>query len=283
MTNKYTQLDKYSVLMSVYAKEKPEYLRQSIDSMLNQTVSPDQFVLVKDGPLTKELDAVVNQYIVDYPDLFDVVNLSENKGLGVALDEGLRHCRNELVARMDSDDISLSNRCERQLECFKNNPSLSIVSGYVGEFSDTPEKIESIRIVPECQKEIQRLMRVRSAFNHPAVMYKKTEVERCGGYGESIRKEDHDLFSRMMNMNCKAYNIQSVVLHYRYGKSNLKRKKSWKSISSYIKVMWDNYNKGFCGLFDFLYVCVAQLMLFILPMSISDFLIKKFYRKSGKN
>src|SRR5690625_3717442 len=110
--------EKYSVLMSIYNKENPSYFKESIDSMLSQTLLPEQIVIVKDGPLTKELDAIVDQYDPSESKLFTIVPLDENIGLGRALDVGLKHCRNELVARMDTDDISLPTRCEKQVQAF---------------------------------------------------------------------------------------------------------------------------------------------------------------------
>src|SRR6056297_3001271 len=98
---------KYSVLMSIYKKEKPEYFAQSLESMVNQTLMPDEIVIVKDGELTRDLEEVIDRYIDKYPGLFNILPIKENVGLGRALDEGLKHCQNELVARMDTDDISL--------------------------------------------------------------------------------------------------------------------------------------------------------------------------------
>ena len=109
----------YSVLMSVYYKENPQYLKQAIDSMLNQTLKPEQFVIVEDGKLNNFLHKMVMLYKEKYSDLFTVIELKVNVGLGMALDIGLQHCRNELVARMDSDDISLPERCEKQVKLFE--------------------------------------------------------------------------------------------------------------------------------------------------------------------
>ncbi|MCF0114853.1 MAG: glycosyltransferase, partial [Erysipelotrichaceae bacterium] len=107
--------EKFSVLMSLYYKEKPENLRQCLDSLLNQTVLPDEITIVKDGPLTDELEEVLKEYKDINPDLYTFVPLETNHGLGLALAEGIKVCRNELVARMDTDDISVSNRFEKQL------------------------------------------------------------------------------------------------------------------------------------------------------------------------
>lgn len=268
---------KYSVLMSVYCRENPEYLKLAIDSMVNQTIKPDQFVLVEDGPLVERLDEVISLY--ESNSLFTIVKLKENMGLGKALDEGLKYCRNELVARMDSDDISLPDRCEKELALFLEDPNLDIVSGTIAEFESDPSNIQSHRVVPAEDPEIRKQMRRRSAFNHPAVMFKKSAVLRCGGYGGSIRKEDHDLFSRMVNMGCHARNLQEDVLLYRTGKNAIRRRKSWKNVSSYLEIMWVTYKRGYCSLWDVIYVDAAQLFYFIAPVGLINLLLKQFFRK----
>ena len=144
----------YSVLMSVYHKEKPEFLKQSMDSIWNQTVQTNNFVLVCDGPLSDELNRVIEEMEAEHKGILDVIRLPENKGLGIALNEGLKHCKNEIVARMDSDDICRNDRCERQMLVFENDPEISIVSGTVEEFKETPDDTESSRILPEHQDEI---------------------------------------------------------------------------------------------------------------------------------
>ena len=124
-------MEHYSILMSVYYKEKPEYLSESIQSMLHQTVPPDDYVLVCDGPLTPGLDQVIDHFVHQEKGLFQVIRLEKNQGLGNALNAGMKYCKNDLVARMDSDDISLPERCELQLKKFEESPELDIVSGTV--------------------------------------------------------------------------------------------------------------------------------------------------------
>ena len=269
----------YSVLMSVYHKENPEYLIEAIESMLNQTVPPEQFVIVKDGLLTSELDEIVQKYQKENATVFTVVALDENQGLGIALDEGIKVCRNEIIARMDSDDISVKNRCERQLNIFQKDSKMVIVSGNINEFIDSPDNVVSMRIVPEKQNEIKKQMRTRSAFNHPAVMYKKTEVIRCGGYGKLKRKQDHDLFSRMINMGCKAYNIQDVILLFRADKNNLIRRKSYENCKSYVVAQWNILRRGHCSIVDFIYVVLAQMFFYVAPTKMIEFVTKKYLRK----
>lgn len=141
------QNSKYTVLMSVYYKEKPEYLSLSIESMLNQTVKPDEFIIVKDGPLTTELDEVINNFVTAYPKTFNIIVNETNLGLGPALAKGIENSKNELIARMDSDDYVVSTRCERQLEKFREDPKLGMVGSYEAEFVDDIDNVISMFIV----------------------------------------------------------------------------------------------------------------------------------------
>ncbi len=271
-------MQEYSVLMSVYYKEKPEYLTLAIESMLNQTLPPEQFVIVEDGKLTDELERIIIKYEQKNPELFTIIRTEINRGLGLALDEGMKYCRNELVARMDSDDISMPDRCEREVAVFKTHPGLDIISGAINEFKENVENVVSIRRVPEYEKDIKKQMRQRSAFNHPAVMFKKSSVIRAGGYGASARKEDHDLFSRMVFEGCHAYNIQESILYYRIGDDNIKRRKNWKNVTSYIEIMWINYMRGYCGLGDLCFVVCAQIFYFLAPRTMIETWVNKLYR-----
>lgn len=128
--------ERYTVLMSVYYKEKPAYLKTSIESMLNQTIPPDEFVIVKDGPLSKELDAVIDTFIDKNPGLFTIIENKVNLGLGPALAKGILASRNSLIARMDSDDYSVNTRCEKQLKEFEKDSALEMVGTFEAEFID---------------------------------------------------------------------------------------------------------------------------------------------------
>ena len=171
----------YSVLMSVYSKENPAWLKLAIESIQDQTLPTSDFVLVCDGPLTPELDGVIAEKHCQMGEILMVVRLEKNVGLGNALNEGIKHCRNELVARMDSDDIAYPDRCEKQVAIFNKYPIVSICSGTVMEFSKNPETINCKRVLPEKNKEIIEFAKKRNPFNHPCVMYeKKNEQIRFG-------------------------------------------------------------------------------------------------------
>lgn len=273
---------KYSILMSVYKQEKPEYLVPSIESMLAQTAPAEQFVIVKDGPLTEELDAVIASYARKDPGLFTIVPLEENVGLGRALDYGMAQCRNELVARMDSDDISLPERCEKELALFAADPELAIVGTNIDEFYDDPADVKMSRVVPSEYEQIKKAIGRKTPFNHPTVMYKKCEVIRCGGYGKMRRKQDRDLFSRMINMGCKARNINESLLLFRSNEDNYKRRKSWTYCKSTVDVSIEIWKRGHCSLSDLLYVIAGQTVLYVMPLPIMKWISDHLLRKKVK-
>ena len=264
--------------MSLYQKEKPRWFEASMDSMINQTIMPNEIVLVLDGPIDGKLMDSVNYYKENYPKLVEVLQLTENIGLGKALDQGLTICSNDLVARMDTDDISLPTRCEKQLREFKNNSNLSIVGTNIDEFYDDPNNIISSRVVPSSNSEIKSFIRRRSPFNHPTVMFKKSAVLASGGYGKLRRKQDLDLFSRMINNGFEATNINESLLLFRSNENNFKRRKSLSYVKSYIIAQYTIWKRGHCSFFDLLYVTMGQIIFFILPIPILKKISNKFLR-----
>lgn len=272
-------MEKYSVLMSLYKKEKPEYLELAIESMLGQTVLPDEIVIVKDGPLTTELESILTKYKEKYPDVFTIVVSEENIGLGRALNLGLNSCRNELVARMDTDDISKSHRCERQLKEFEKNEELALLGSSVDEFYSTPDEVVSRRVVPTEHKDIYEFAKRRSAFNHPAVMYKKSKVLAVGGYGDLRRNQDVDLFGRMLFSGCIAGNIEESLLYFRSNDDLAKRRKSWENTKSYIDTIKKFWKMRYASFGDYLMIAVAQTGMFLMPVKVQHWVYKTFLRK----
>ena len=268
-------MEKYSVLMSLYKKEHPEYLREALDSMLNQTVKPDEIVLVEDGPLTEELYAVVEEY---RPYLHIVLN-EKNLGLGLALNEGLKACKNELVARMDTDDISKPYRCEKLLKRFAEKPELAIVGSHIDEFVGNPSNVISQRNVPTTSEAIYEYAKRRSAFNHPAVMYRKSAVLAEGGYSDLKRNQDVDLFGRMLFKGYKAENIDEALLWFRSSEELAIRRKSWENTKSYIATIKKFWKMGYSSFLDYVIVTVAQMGMYFLPVKVQNWVYKKFLRK----
>lgn len=272
-------MEKYSVLMSLYVKEKPEYLNLAIQSMVEQTLMPDEIVIVKDGPITDELQDVLENYIKKYPRLFNIVGYEENKGLGYALNYGLKHCKNELVARMDTDDISKLDRCEKQVKEFMKKPELSIIGAWVAEFFHSPQDIISVRVVPTNSEEIYNFAKRRSAFNHPVVMYRKSKVLENRGYDNLRRNQDVDLFGRMLFSGVKAENIGEVLLYFRANNDLAKRRKSWENTKSYIKTIERFWKIGYSSFSDYLIVVIAQITMYLMPVKLQYWIYKKFLRK----
>lgn len=271
----------YSVLMAVYAKDNAKYLKTSIESILKQTILPEQFVVVIDGSVPNEIIAVINDYQIN-KDLFTIVQLEENGGLGHALNVGLQYCRNELVARMDADDISLPERCEKELKCFEKDETLDVCGCNIDEFEDDPNNILSSRIVPSDYNEIKRFMRRRQAFNHPTVIYKKNAVLKVGGYRELKRKEDFDLFSRMLAAGMGARNLTESLYLYRINQDNYNRRKSWRNLKSAIYVYCMHMKRKGCSVLDFCIVCCAEILFFLMPYPIMKIFSDNFLRYKPK-
>lgn len=270
--------ENYSVLMSVYFKEKPEYLRQSMDSIYNQTVKTNDFVLVCDGPLSDELDAVIEEMQLKFGSVLNVVRLEKNSGLGNALNAGLKHCKNELVARMDSDDISYPDRCEKQLSLFNSKPEVSICSGIVEEFSLSPDVVDAKRVLPEYHQEILEFAKSRNPFNHPCVMYKKASVEAVSSYQDFYLLEDYYLWIRMLMAGYKGYNIQEPLLHMRAGSEMYKRRAGCRYALSQIRLFYFLKLNNFISLCSFAKICLIRVVISLIPNEIRKFVFEKLLR-----
>ena len=269
----------FSVLMSVYAKEKPEYLGESLDSLLCQTVRPTEIVIVKDGPLTEELDALIASYVEKEPSLYTIVPLPENRGLGLALREGMLHLRYELVARMDSDDVCRPDRFEKQLAAFAADPALDVVGSYTSEFEDTPDKIVSHRTVPVDDAEIKRYQKRRDAFNHPSVMFKKSAVLKAGNYQHCPLMEDTLLWVHMIQAGAKCANIPEDLLYMRIGKGMYERRGGYAYYKKYKAARKQIRDTGYISWFDYISSLFAQFVVAMMPNKLRGFVFKKILHK----
>lgn len=270
---------RYSFLMCTHSSEKSEHLSEAMESMINQSVQPDEIVIVLDGPISVELESVIKKYQESNPELLVIIKLSRNLGLGLALNEGLKMCRNDLVARMDSDDISIPHRCEEQLSEFEKDDELVIVGSYIDEFIDTPSNITSSRVVPNTHEEIVKFSKRRNPFNHPTVMFKRSKVLKLGGYKNFRRNQDLDLFIRMLSQGMKAYNVPKALLLFRANRDNAKRRKSWVKCSSYINIIYNSWKIKHSKFSDVLIISLSQLIIFIMPIKFLEFASQKFLRE----
>ena len=272
-------MEAYSVLMSVYVKEKPEFLKVSMESMLRQTVQTDDFVLVCDGPLTDGLNTVILQVQQQFPNVLHIIRLEKNTGLGNALREGLKHCRHELVARMDSDDISRPDRCEQQLALFNSEPKLDILSGTIEEFSKSTQVILGRRELPVTYEAICKFSKRRNPFNHPAVMFRKSAVIKAGNYNEAFHLfEDYFLWIRMLANHCNAKNICAPLLYMR-APADLYQRRGGKQYAKELLRFHSWMRKiGWTSWWDYLIGAVPHAALCILPSWIRSW-IYRFFRK----
>ena len=273
------QYGAYSVLMSVYNKENPTWLRLAIESMQAQTLPTSDFVLVCDGPLTPELDGVITEKQRQMGETLTVVRLEKNMGLGNALNEGIRYCRNELVARMDSDDIAYPDRCKKEVAIFNQCPQVSICSGTIAEFSSTPQTAHYKRILPERNDEILKFAKSRNPFNHPCVMYKKSAVEAVGSYQPFYRLEDYYLWIRMLMAGYEGYNIQEPLLYMRAGTSMYKRRAGWRYAKTQIELFRFMWKQGFINAWQYAESCIIRSGSALSPNWLRKFMFEMLLRK----
>lgn len=268
----------FSVLLSLYKKELPSYLQQSLNSLFSQTLLPDEIILVKDGPLTTELDAVVSDYTARYP-ILKVIPLAQNQGLGKALNEGLKHCSYDLVARMDTDDIAKSDRFEKQMKVFKEHPELDLVGAWIDEFEGTPQNILSVRRVPETSEQIGAYCKRRCPVNHPVVMFRKSAVQAAGGYLHFPLFEDYYLWARMLRNGAKFYNIQESLLYFRTSPDMFKRRGGWKYAMDELRFQSMMRKMGMIDWKRFILNVSIRFPVRIIPNSLRGFFYKKLMRK----
>lgn len=270
---------KYSVLMSVYYKENPIWFDKSIISMMDQTIKPSEFVLVEDGPLTDELDKVVEKYENTYPNIFKIIKLPKNVGLGPALKKGVEECSYDFIARMDSDDYCLPERIEKQFEVFESNPDIGMVGTNVSEFIDTIENVVCNVILPETNEEIVDFSKKRNPLRHPSVMFKKSEILSAGNYREYYLCEDYDMWLRMIRNGCKCYNIQNIYVYMRIGEDFFKRRGGHKYFKSIKKFKKEQLHNGYFTKVEYLKTIIPHMIVCYMPNSMRDLIYRKLLRK----
>lgn len=270
----------FSVVMSVYLKDNPIYFRQSLESIVNQTLIPDEIVLIKDGLLTFDLNSVIDEYNSNFPGLFTIIAIPANKGLANALNVGIRGAKNSIIARMDSDDICFENRFEQQINYLSRN-DLDVVGGQIVEFSKHIQDVISIRKVPIVHCEIVKFMKFRSPFSHPTVVFKKEVFDTLRGYDVKIFPEDYDFFVRAYLAGFKFGNIDKNVLYFRLGENlseAIKRRWGIKYAINEIKLYRKFLKLGFFNSIDFLKVLFFKIPLRIIPFKLYSYIYFKFAR-----
>lgn len=274
-------MENYSVLMSVYDKVEPSYFREAIRSMMAQTLVTDDFVIVCDGPLNEALDEVIAQAEREYPGVFQIVRLAENMGIGAAAEAGLRRCKNDLVAKMDSDDIALPERCEKQVRRFMECPELMVLGGLIEEFDSNPDQAFAVRTVPCTYEEIRHFARRRQPFNNVTVMYRQKAVLAVGGYRNLRRSEDFDLYLRLLYGGCYAENLDAVLVKVRVNNSAVSRRASWDTLVGCARSRWYSFRIGYASLLDVIICVLGEAVIVLSPPGLQQYIYKRFLRKQS--
>lgn len=267
-----------SVLMSVYYKEKPEYLVECFDSLLNQTVLADEWVIVEDGSLTPDLYQVLDDYQNKYPKLIKRVPLSENRGLGLALKEGVLQCSNEMIARMDTDDIAVPERFEKQLDEFDKNEKLDICGSHIIEFEGSIDNVLSKREVPLTDEEIKQYQRRRSAYNHMTVMFKKSAVLKAGNYEHAPLMEDDMLWTRLILSGATGLNLDEYLVYARTGLAMIERRGGYSYFKKYKASRKKVYELGLASRWDYYYTLLIQFVVALIPSKLRIIIFTKLLR-----
>lgn len=225
--------------MSLYHKESPKYLDLSLDSIVNNTVQPNQVVFMIDGPIGDELWQVVKKY-KELHVYIEVYQLLVNKGLSSALNIGLGYCKNELVFRMDTDDICYPNRFETAVRIFDQYPELDLLGAYATMIDEKGNELK-LMTVPLTNKEIYKLVWT-CPFIHPTVVFKKSKLETVGGYNPNAgpRQDDYELWFRCVSAGLKCANIDEPLLYYRFFEDSIAKNN--------VKVGWWRFKVGINGI-----------------------------------
>lgn len=268
----------FSVLMSVYEKEQPDNLDSALRSVFAQTLPPIEVVLVKDGPLPASLEAVIARQSAAHPEI-RVLGLDHNVGLGAALNAGLACCTHDLVARMDSDDLSTPDRFERQISLFIDDEQLAVVGTWVAEFESDPARTYAVRSVPEHPDDVARIARRRCPVNHPTVVFRKACVQAVGGYSAKHLQEDYYLWVRLIMAGYRFRNVPATLVLMRTGGGLYDRRGGLKYAKAEINLFVDLFRMGFVGPIDLLVNVVSRPLVRLMPSGLR----KSFYQRFARS
>lgn len=268
----------YSVLMSVYAKDNPMWFEQAVVSMVNQSWKPDEIIIMQDGPVGFELKQTIDRCSERHTNLVRIIELSHNVGLGEAMRQGMYECRNEWIARMDSDDISDSKRCEEELTM-----ALRMNADIVGcdciEFFGDISTPSAKRVFPESHEELIRFSRRKVPFCHPAVMMKKSVVLRAGNYRAVFPHDDYDLFVRMLANGAVGCTIKKFLFYVRVSSDFYERRGGWKYMITLLKFNVELLDMGWMKPVDFFARSCGNVLFSMMPKSVRGWMYRRLLRK----
>lgn len=267
----------FSVLMSVYKKEKPEYLYQAMESIFNQSLLPSEVVLMEDGLLTEELYQVIDNMVKRYQ-VIRVFQFKENVQLGRALAKGVELCENELIARMDTDDIAEPNRFLHQCSYMQEHPSVDVCGGWMQEFNDDGDYYRQKKM-PEYDEEIRRYGKYRNPINHMTVMFRRSAVLSVGNYRHMPLLEDYDLWTRMMVKKMEFYNIPEVLVKMRNNDEVYQRRGGWTYFQRYVAFRKKQRQMHWLSNREYMVAVLITMGMTLQPAKIRKCIYQKILRK----
>jgi len=279
----------FSVAICVYEKDNAKWFDLALGSIINQTVQPDEIILVVDGLIPKSIQFVIDKYtricsegIEGKKIQYHVIKSEKQQGLGRALNRAVENAKNELIARMDSDDISQKYRFEEQLKRFCQEKDVAIVGGQIAEFIDSEDNIIGRRIVPTEDGQLKEYMKRRCPFNHMTVMFKKSCIQKVGGYKDWFWNEDYYLWIRMALANLKFGNLSETLVKVRVGKDMYRRRGGIKYFKSEIEIQRLMHKNQIIGNGRFVINCFERFIIqLLLPNAVRSWVFKKFARRRG--
>ncbi len=275
-------MQQFSVLMSIYKNETPSNFEYAMNSVLSQTLLPNEIVLIRDGRVARDLQDVIDDYLKNSIVPIKYIPLLENEGLGNALRIGTIVASNQLIARMDTDDICVPNRFELQMTAFRNNPKLDLLGGQVMEFDSNTSDIIGKRCVPTHNDEIKQYMKKRNPFSHPTVMFKKSSVICAGNYRNRHYVEDYDLWCRMLQQGCYFENLPDTLVYMRTSPNLYKRRGGVRYFNSLKSLELDKLHRGITTPFEYATVTLSRFVQCVLIRgNMRRFVYQKILRRKS--
>ncbi len=266
----------FTVVMSVYKNDKPEYLKLAIESLVNQTVQPNEIIIVSDGPLTSELEIELNSH--SYHKNIRFIKLDKNVGLASSRKKAIKSANFDIIAVMDSDDICELDRFEKQINVIETNSKM-VVSGWIEEFNEVPKDAGKARKTPTDYKEIISYGKWRNPINHVTLMFTRKAYEHVGGYSSIRHSEDWDLISRMLVKGVKVIGIPHVLVNVRAGDEMIERRRNIEQFRGELRLFIKMHKIGYLNFFQLLANMVIRIVLRILPKFITKLTYKNLLRK----
>ncbi|MGN1020630.1 MAG: glycosyltransferase [Aristaeellaceae bacterium] len=271
-------LPEYSVLLSVYHRDTPQWFERAVDSMAGQSLPPREIVIVEDGALTEALYAAEQRCIARYPSLVRIVTLPENQGLATAMNHGLAHCRCEWIARMDADDVSAPARCEEELRLAMAEQA-DIVGCDCEEFLEDIAQPAAKRLFPATHDELVRFSRRRTPFCHPAVMMRKSAVQAAGNYRDVYLHEDYDLFVRMLSCGSRGCSVKRILYHVRIGREFYARRGGARYVGALLRFNVHLLATGWMKPADFIMRSCGNILIGLAPVGVRSWCYRRLLRK----